>query len=159
MQPWFVGSVLCVVWLPFALFAGRTLSRSWSFDRKQHNELSASARALAVIEPLALALTLLFAAVHGALVAWPLLSGAEADVDVRHELVAALSSTTHGVPLRAILCLCGVGAASFCASRQAHELLRAAAPARPRVAVALGVLAYLLGSYAVIRCASGSLLP
>jgi hypothetical protein len=159
VQQWFVGSVLCGLWLPFALFAGRSLSRSWSFDRKQHHELSASERALAVIEPLALALTLLFAAVHAALIAGPLLSGTLADVDIRPELVAALSSTTHGVPLRAILYLCGVGVASFCASRQAHALLRDARPARARSAVALGIFAYLLGSYAVIRCASGSLLP
>ena len=157
VQPWFVASVLGVVWLPFALFAGRTLASSRSFDRKQQGALSASARALAVLDPLALGVTLLFTAVHGALVAWPLLSGALLDVDVQPELVAALSSTTHGVPLPAILYLCGMGVASFCASRQAHELLRASSPATTRIAVALGVFAYLLGSYAVIRYASGSL--
>ena len=159
VEPWFVAGALCIVWLPFAGFAGFALRRSWFSARTSPSALGASASALAVIEPLALALTLSFAVVHGALVAWPLLSGAVASVDVRPELVAALSSTTHGVPMQAILYLCGVGAASFCASRQTLQSLHSKAKSRTRAATALGICAYLLGVYAVIRCASGSLLP
>jgi hypothetical protein len=55
--------------------------------------------------------------------------------------------------------LCGVGAAAFFAARQVLEALPGSAPrALARASVALGVLAYLLGSYAVIRCASGVIL-
>ena len=155
VEPRFVACALCLVWLPFAGFA---LRRSWSSTRSSSSALGASARALAVIEPLALALTLSFAVVHGALVAWPLLSGTVASADVRPELVAALSSTTHGVPVQAILYLCGVGVASFCASRQALQLSESMASSRTRAATALGIFACLLGVYAVIRCASGGLL-
>ena len=73
--------------------------------------------------------------------------------------MADLSSTWRGLPLLGIVYLCAVGAAAFCAARLTLALLPAARPGLSRAVVGLAVLAYLLGSYAVIRCGSGSLLP
>jgi hypothetical protein len=87
-------------------------------------------------------------------------SGNIAAEDVRPELIALLSSTRFGVPLTAAGYVCGVGAASFVGTRLALRLLaRRKSRAFSRALVALGVLAYLLGSYAVIRDASGVILP
>lgn len=155
--PWFVGALLLLLWLPFTVFGVRHLSgafaRGWLSGKRGQE------RALAVFEPLSLAIVLLFGAVHGGLMAWPLLSGSLEAVDLRPELVADLSSTWRGLPMHAIVYLCAVGAASFCAARLTLALLPAARPALSRAVVSLAVLGYLLGSYAVIRCGSGSLLP
>ena len=156
LQPWFVSAVLLGVWLPFAVFVGRGLLNS-SF--RSNPSAPGQERALAVIEPLALALVLLFVAVHVAGIAWPLLSGSLADQDVRPELIASVSATYRGVPLQAVVYLGAVGAASFYAVRQTLAVLPKARPRLARGVVALGVVAYLLGSYAVIRCASGAILP
>ncbi|MET0791363.1 MAG: hypothetical protein ABW061_07560, partial [Polyangiaceae bacterium] len=75
------------------------------------------------------------------------------------EAIAILSSTQSGLPLQAIAALCAVGAGSFYAVRQLQRALPAARPALQRALLTLGVLSYVLGSYAVIRCASGSLFP
>ena len=108
---------------------------------------------------MALLVVLAFALLHGAELVWPLLSGRLLAEDVRPELVAILSSTHRGLPLKASAALCAVGAASFYALRQAQKAFPGARPALARSLVALGVSSYLFGSYAVIRCASGSLLP
>ena len=108
---------------------------------------------------LALAIVLVFGAVHGVLMAWPILSGALTEIDVRPELIADLSSTWRGVPLPGAAYLCAVGAASFYAARSALAALPGARPWLSRSVVGLALLSYLLGSYAVIRCGSGSLLP
>jgi hypothetical protein len=154
-QPAVVAGSLLVIWLPFVVFAWRALRRGPSARAE-----SEKARALAILEQVTLGLVLLFLTLHLSQVAWPLLSGALAPSDVRPELIAQLSSTQHGAPLLAAAYLCGVGAAAFLGARQALLALR---DGRPRVwaraVVALGVLAYLLGSYAVIRCASGVILP
>jgi len=55
--------------------------------------------------------------------------------------------------------LCAVGAAAFCAARLTLAQLPSGRRGLSRVVVGLAVLAYLLGSYAVIRGGSGSLLP
>lgn len=154
--PWLVGTLLLLLWLPFSVFGLRKLSRTLTHDRLP---AAGQARALAVIEPFALAVVLLFGTVHGLLMGWPLLSGALDQADLRAELVADLSSTWRGLPVQAIVYLCAVGAAAFCAARLTLALLPAARPALSRAVVGLAVLAYLLGSYAVIRCGSGSLLP
>jgi hypothetical protein len=155
LEPWFVAIVLLAVWLPFALFAWREFGRG-----RPSIQASASpkARALGILERVALAVVLLFTVWHVTQLVWPLLSGTFAPGDVRPELVAALSSTAHGAPLLASAYLCAVGAAAFLGTRQA---LRAEAGSRrvTRIVIALGVFAYLLGSYAVIRCASGAILP
>jgi hypothetical protein len=154
--PLFVGALLLLLWLPFTVFGVRRLAgcfkRGWLPAAGQE-------RALAVLEPLALAIVLSFGTVHGALMAFPLLSGALAETELRAELVAGLSSTWRGLPVQGVVYLCAVGAAAFCAARL---ILAAGSTTRPglgRAVVALAVLGYLLGSYAVIRCASGSLLP
>ncbi|HKO52220.1 MAG TPA: hypothetical protein VJV79_31145 [Polyangiaceae bacterium] len=160
--PGLVVALLLLLWLPFTVFGARHLSRSFSRARPAGPATTAAAaqdRALAVIEPIALAIVLLFGAVHGVRMAWPLLSGNLAEADLRQELVAELSSTWHGLPIHGIFYLCAVGAASFCAARLTLALLPAARPLVSRSVVSLAVLAYLLGSYAVIRCGSGSLLP
>ena len=155
--PWLVSAILLLLWLPFTFFAVRQLGRSFT-----HGWLPAAAsqaRALAVCELLSLTVVLLFGAVHGSLMAWPLLSGSLDQADLRSELVAGLSSTWHGFPLHGAAYLCAVGAACFCAARLTLAAVPAARPGVGRAVVGLAALAYLLGSYAVIRCGSGSLLP
>jgi hypothetical protein len=157
LEPWFVAAVLVVVWLPFALLAGYELRRPLSFARlPAQND---RARALAFAERLSLFVVVLFTLAHVAHTAWPLLAGSLADADLRPELILTLSTTNHGLPVQGILYLCGVGAGSFYAARQALTALSGAPRGVPRAAVALGVLGYALGSYAVIRCASGQILP
>jgi len=151
-RPLVVG-LLLLVWLPFAFAALPELYRPLRRALPEH----ARERALAIVDPVALTATWLFAAQHVARVAWPLLSGAQLAEDVRPELTAALSSTYRGFPLEALLYLLAVGCAAFCAVRQAARAL----PARRELGRALVlafVLAYVLGSYAVIRVASGELL-
>jgi hypothetical protein len=157
LQPWFVALVLLVVWLPFAAFAVDELGRMASEVRLPRAD--GQARALAVAERLCLLLVVLFAVLHGICTAWPLLDGSMLASDIRPELVLILSSTNHGVPARAVVYLCAVGAASFYAARQARAALEPATARVARGVAALGVLAYLLGSYAVIRCAGGELFP
>jgi len=155
--PGFVGALLLLLWLPFTVFGVCQLSRASA--RGRLSAKSGQERALAVFEPISLAIVLLFGSVHGLLMAWPLLSGSLEASDLRPELVADLSSTWRGLPVHAIVYLGAVGAASFSAARLALALLPGARPALARAVVSLAVLGYLLGSYAVIRCASGSLLP
>jgi hypothetical protein len=157
LQPLFVGSLLTLVCLPLTVFAWRAL-RSQALASDAFT-LSEKARALAILERVSLLGVLLFSLVHVAHVAWPLLSGAQAPSDVRLELIAALSSTRHGVPLVAVGYVFGVGASAFFGARQLRWANTGRGRAWTRVSVALGVFAYLLGSYAVIRCASGPILP
>jgi hypothetical protein len=151
-----VAAALLAIWLPFVAFAGRELSRP--LPRASLSGV-AEERALAVVEPLALVLVVMFAFLHGAQFAWPLLTGNLTEGDLRPELIATLSGTQRGVPVQAIAYLCGVGASSFYALRQAKKTALAARPALARGLLALCLLSYLLGSYAVIRCASGAILP
>jgi hypothetical protein len=158
LQPAVVASLLLAIGLPFAVFAWRWLLRGTRTKLASGDE----ARALAVLESLTLCIILLFVVLHGAQIVWPLLSGEFEPSDVRPELIAMLSSTQHGIPMLAVAYLCGVGAAAFFGARQAlRALSEPAAHARSRAfaLVALFVLAWLLGSYAVIRCASGVILP
>jgi hypothetical protein len=156
LKPWVVTAVLVVVWLPFALLAGHELHRALSLARlPARND---RARALAVAERLSLLVVVLFTVAHIAHTAWPLLGGSFADADLRPELILTLSTTSHGLPVQGIVYLCGVGASSFYAARQALTALSGAPRAITRTVVALGVLGYALGSYAVIRCASGQIL-
>jgi hypothetical protein len=154
LQPWFVALLLLLVWLPFTLFAADQLRSRLS--GAQEPAAGDQARALAAAEWLSGLVVVLFTALHVAHTAWPLLSGSRAPEDVRPELVLLLSSTSHGVPVQAGVYLCAVGAASFYATRQARAAL---GRVPQRVLNGLGVLAYLLGSYAVIRCAGGQLFP
>lgn len=157
--PGFVGALLLLLWLPFTVFGLRQLSHTFTRGRLPAAAADGQERALAVVEPLALAIVLLFGSVHGWLMAWPLCSGSLGEADLRPELVASLSSTWRGLPMQGIAYLCAVGAASFYAARLTLAALPAAPPALRRSVVGLSVLGYLLGSYAVIRCGSGSLLP
>jgi hypothetical protein len=157
LEPWFVAAVLVVVWLPFALLAGHELRRALSFARRPAQ--NDRARALAVAERLSLLVVVLFTVAHVAHTAWPLLAGSLTDADLRPELILTLATTNHGLPVQGILYQCGVGAGSFYAARQALAALPGAPRAVTRAVVALGVLGYALGSYAVIRCASGPILP
>lgn len=150
-----VVGLLLAVWLPFLVIAVPELGRSVT---KRELPEAAQERALAVVEPIALLATLLFAAVHGLAWGLPLLVGTRSPEDVRPELLAALSSTVHGVPAQALAYSFAVGSASFCALRQAGRALPGASAAQQRLLVIGFVLVYLLGSYAVIRVASGSLL-
>jgi hypothetical protein len=156
-KPWFVAGVSLLFWLPFTVFGVRKASR-WA-SRSRLKALEGQARALAVVEPVALAIVLSFGGVHGALMAWPLISGALDGADLRAELVADLSGTWRGIPVLGIAYLGAVGATAFCAARLTLALLPTKHPGLSRLVVALAGLAYLLGSYAVIRCGSGSLLP
>jgi len=156
-RPWLVGCVFVGLWLPFALLSVVRLSRPGTFVRWR--ALEGQARALSLFEPLALLAVVSFGSVHGALQAWPLLSGAVDGADLRAELVAGLSGTWRGVPVQGIVYLWAVGAAAFCAARCSLAQLLAPRPGLARAVIGLAVLAYLLGSYAVIRCGSGSLLP
>jgi len=149
--PWLMALVLLGVGLPFLVLAGSELAA----PRRAASELTGQQRALAALEPGALCLVLAFAVLHVWQTVWPVLSGAQIAADVRPALTALLSTTRNGVPLHAILALAANGAAAFYAVRQAQRAL----PAAGRVLVALGVLAYTLGSYAVIRVASGTVLP
>jgi hypothetical protein len=159
--PELVAVVLLAVWLPFLFFAAAELmglGRAGE-DGSPSAAPEAQQRALEKIEPLSLLVVLAFALLHGAHFAWPLLSGHLLIEDVRPELIAVLSSTRRGVPLQATAALCGVGAASFYAVRQLQKAFSVARPVLARGLLVLGLCSYLLGSYAVIRCASGSLLP
>ena len=156
-QPVFVATVLLLLWLPAALVAAlelRTGLRSAAPALQ-----SERARALAFAERLSWVVVVLFTLLHCAQTAWPLLDGSWIAADIRPELLLSLSSTYRGVPLQAIVYLCAVGAGSFCAVRQAMLALSARPGAAARAIVGLGVLGYLLGSYAVIRCATGPILP
>jgi len=155
--PWLVAALFLLFWLPFTVFGVQRVSRA--FARDSLKSVVGQERALSVVEPLALGVVLLFGGVHGALMAWPLLSGALDGTDVRMELVADLSSTWFGLPMHAVAYLCAVGAGAFCAARLTLTLLPTGRRALSRAVLALAVVSYLLGSYAVIRCGSGSLLP
>ncbi|HEX3773152.1 MAG TPA: hypothetical protein VHV51_01745 [Polyangiaceae bacterium] len=148
---------LVLIWLPFLLFAAAEFRRARPSEPKLSGDRE---HALGVLERVALAVVCAFAFWHTAELTWPLVSGNIAAEDVRPELIALLSSTRFGVPLTAAGYVCGVGAASFVGTRLALRLLaRRKSRAFSRALVALGVLAYLLGSYAVIRDASGVILP
>jgi hypothetical protein len=155
-EPWLVGALLLLLWLPFTVYGIHRLSRS--FERGSL-PAAGQARALAVVEPVSLTIVLLFGSVHSALMAWPRLSGALDGADLRAELVAGLSSTWRGLPVPSIVYLLAVGATSFSAARLTLAALPGARPGLGRAVVGLAVLGYLLGSYAVIRCGSGSLSP
>jgi len=155
--PWVVAALFSLFWLPFTVFGVNRLKNSLSLGRAHAPE--GSERALRAVEPLALAVILVFGSVHGALMAWPLLSGALDAVDLKAQLVADLSSTWQGLPLHGLAYLCAVGAAAFFAARLALARVSPARPGLSRAIVGLSVLACLLGSYAVIRNGSGSLLP
>jgi hypothetical protein len=156
-QPWFVMAVLLLIWVPFTLLAAHELGRALAGARLPAQ--TEREHALAGAERLSLLVVVLFAVVHVAHTAWPLFSGSLADVDLRPELILRLSTTSHGLPIQGIVYLCGVGASSFYAVRQALTSLSGAPRSVTRTVVALGVLGYALGSYAVIRCASGPILP
>ena len=158
-EPWLVALVLLLVWLPFLIFVGSERFLPGTVAARQPARAQAQQRALDRIEPLALLIVLAFALLHTAQLAWPLLVGRLLAEDIRPELIATLSSTRSGLPLQAIAALAAVGAASFYAVRQLNRAFPDARPTAARGLVALGVASYLLGSYAVIRCASGSLLP
>lgn len=154
-EPAFVLGVLLVIFVPFCVFSWAELRRP---VRAFGPDLTEKARALAVLERVTHWLVLLFLGLHLTQVAWPLLDGERAPDDVRPELVALLSSTDFGTPLIAAAYLCGVGAACFLGAR---HVLRALGPEPSRAArgaVLCGVLACVLGSYAVIRCAGGAFL-
>jgi hypothetical protein len=155
--PWFVGGLLVLLWLPFTALGVRKVCRS--FAPGSLKALKGQARALAVVEPLGLAIVLAFGGLHGGLMAAPLLTGTLDASDLRAELVAGLSSTWRGFPLQGAVYLCAVGAAAFCAARLTLALLPAGRSWLTRAVLSLAVLSYLLGSYAVIRCGSGSLFP
>jgi len=155
--PWFVAASFLLFWLPFTVVAVQRLRRALS--RGSRKEAEGQERALLTVEPLALGVVLVFGSVHGALMAWPLVSGTLDEADLRAELVASLSTTWHGLPIAGVVYLCAVGAAAFCAARLTLSHLSAVRPALSRVVVSLAVFACLLGCYAVIRCGSGSLLP
>ncbi len=155
-QAWFVAALLLVIWLPFALFAGHELMGLLPTARA---ERAPQARALLFAERLALLVVVAFALWHTAQISWPLLSGSSGAADVRPGLVLSLSSTSHGVPLHAAAYVCGVAAASFYATRQVLAASRALSRPAARAVVALGVLAYVLGSFAVIRCSGGQIFP
>lgn len=155
-EPVVVGAVSLVLVPPFAVFAGRRLARPLLAASKAE-------RSLAVLERLALGVALGFLLAHFVHCAYPLLNGSFDPSDARPELIASLSGTVLGLPLVAVGYAFGVGAACFVATRAAlSSLARAgsvAATSARRAVVALGVLAYLLGSYAVIRCATGAFWP
>lgn len=155
--PWFVAGLLLLFWLPFTVVGLQRLRRAWSRGRPQAAQ--PRERALLAVEPVALTFVLLFGSVHGALMAWPLVTGALDAADLRAELVANLSSTWRGLPIAGIVYLCAVGAGAFCAARLALSRLAVGRADLSRAIVGLTVLACLLGCYAVIRCGSGSLLP
>jgi hypothetical protein len=156
-QPWFVASVLLLLWLPLALLAALELRQG--FQSAAPAFQSERARALGFAERLSWVVVVLFTLLHCAQTAWPLLAGSWIAGDVRPELTLSLSSTYRGVPLQASAYLCAVGAGSFCAVRQAMLALSAPPRALARAIVGLGILGYALGSYAVIRCATGPILP
>ena len=150
-EPLVAALVLLGIVLPFAFFVGRSFALADAGPKKAE-------RSLVVLERLTLLVTALFLLGHLAQFAYPLLNGSFRADDVRPELVAALSSTEYGLPLTAVGYALGVGAASFVATRAVlRELPETRRKAR-RVVVALGALAYLLGSFAVIRCATGPIL-
>lgn len=155
-QPWLVGSVLLAVFLPFVLLTWPLLRE---MRRRARGASDPQQRALAALEPVARAIVLVFLLLHVATFAWPLCFGSLNVAELRSELIAALSSTRSGLPLYAIGYLVAVGAAAFDATRQARAALPLAAAKVIRTVIALGVLTYVLGSYAVIRCASGSIWP
>jgi len=159
LTPALVVGILLLVFGPFAVFAWAEFRRVRAAGGAAAAE-SAKARALSALESMTLVIVLGFTLWHVEQIAWPLLLGTFTTSDVRPELIALLSSTWQGVPLLAAGYLCGVGAASFYGTRQAlRALAEPQRRARARALVALGVLTYLLGCYAVIRAASGVILP
>ena len=156
-QAWFVAALLLVIGLPFAVFVGHEI-RGWVSGAPLPAP-DAQARALAFAERLSLLVVVVFVLAHVAEISWPLLTGRSSAADVRPGLVLALSSTSYGVPLHAAAYVSGVAAASFYAVRQVLASARTLSRPAARAIVALGVLAYVLGSFAVIRCSGGQLFP
>ncbi|MET0790727.1 MAG: hypothetical protein ABW061_04340, partial [Polyangiaceae bacterium] len=88
-NPWFVATVLLVVWLPFLIFAVAQLSRlRRTFEP---GAVQAQQRALSQVEPLALLVVVAFVLLHCAQLAWPLLAGHLIALDARVEAIAILS--------------------------------------------------------------------
>jgi hypothetical protein len=155
-EPLVVALVLLGVWLPTLVFAAREFFEPLRIE-SSIEVTPPGLRAVRRIEPAALSILLVFGSLHAAQLAWPVLNGRLLPSDVRPELIAILSSTRSGVPLQAIALLATVAAASFYAVRQLQKAFPDARSGSARGLVALGIISYLLGSYAVIRCASGSL--
>jgi len=151
-----VGLVLLGIFLPFCVFATRNLARMSPLRAQAPDE---GARARAVLEWFALALVLPFTLWHVAQCAYPIMNGSFEQNDARLELVAALSGTSFGLPLAAAAYALAVGAACLWATRAVRHALPPERRGARRVVVALGLLSYLFGSYAVIRGASGPLFP
>jgi hypothetical protein len=128
----------CVCWSICLAHATRTTLRA-------PIPAAARERALSMAERAATAVVLVFALGHGLGFAWRTLSGELLASELRPALIAALSSTTAGVPWPAAAYLSAVGCAAFLVARRAP--------------VVLGLCACALGVYAVVEFATGSLLP
>ncbi|HEY2410207.1 MAG TPA: hypothetical protein VGI10_29585 [Polyangiaceae bacterium] len=153
-EPWVL--LASIFWLIFLAFAAREMLRSKPVAS------DARTRALLFAEQGALWVLIAFSLGHGFGYAWQLLNGELLASDLRPSVVAALSSTTHGVPLVGAGYLCAVGAASFIATRFARHELGQRAPqstSARRAPVALGLCLCALGVYSVLRFATGSILP
>jgi hypothetical protein len=153
-EPWvLLTSTFCLIFLA---------SVAREVARLKPAPTDARARALRLAEQGALGVLIVFSLGHGFRYAWQLLNGELLASDLRPSLVAALSSTTHGVPLVGAGYLCAVGAASFIAARFARHELSERAPESAmarRAPVALGLCLCALGVYSVLRFATGSILP
>ncbi len=108
---------------------------------------------------------LIFVVDHFARFRWPILSGQRTEADAHFLLVRELSSTSHGMPLVAAFQLLGIAAVAF---HLAYGCYRYDWPGLPWlsrerrrgvVAVVVGLLVLLPGSFAVIALATGKKPP
>jgi hypothetical protein len=161
-SPWLTPLALAL-WLPFFVYAVRGAARG--FGSARSGGQSEKERALALAERTSLFAVLGFVIFHIFEFPLRLYAGHIVRSDILPDLVAALSGTTRGVPLVAIAYLVAVGASAFYASRSlalVARRLKTDAQRRKallRAAVGFGLFIYFAGAYAVIRFATGRVLP
>lgn len=106
---------------------------------------------------------LAFLGVHVAWLRWPLWSGERAPEDVHEMLVASLSTTSHGVPVVALVHLVGLGLGvvhlGLGLSRFVEGWGLAGGLAARRSATALSIVLFALGAASIVGLATGSALP